>query len=154
MRRIRVLGVCLVWMAVILLAVQPVLATKRIYKAKLIDPDNRSVSGSALLATNPTGSGWNAQVFVRGVGGSVTEVWMSDSTHELPLCGVPGGAEATCTFDGQGNLDLETTLTSGLMAAWNWPGGAFRDALDAETVYVTVTYSSGVLSGNYVKIFP
>ena len=157
MKSTKILGLCLVGFAVMLLAVQPALATKRIYKARLIDPDNRSVSGSSLLGTNATGSAWNVRVFARNVNSTVSEVVISDGSYEILLCSSDpssGAAEVPCTFDGDGNLDLETTLTSGLLAAWGWSGSEFRDSLDNEEVVVSATYAGGVLSGIYLQVYP
>ncbi|MFZ0429681.1 MAG: hypothetical protein WAO20_16310 [Acidobacteriota bacterium] len=160
MKRLNGIGFFVLSVAILLLAFQPVFANLQlVYKTRLSNPGVRGVSGSAVLETNLLG-GWTAMVASHGVDYSVSEVWLStgpyaaNCTDCLPLCGVPGGSEETCEFNSDGDLVLQTNLTSGLLATWNWRGSDFRYAINNHLMVVTVIYGGGSLSGTLDQIFP
>jgi hypothetical protein len=142
-------------LAILFLVTEPALAAKRVYRAKL---KGQGVTGTAVLATNVNGSAWDFMVYARNVNNSVKEVWLVDQTegNSLPLCGVLGAAEAICTHDGDGNLDLSGSITSGVAHIWGWGGAAFRDALDNGRTELLLYNEGGALlaSGAFVRIFP
>jgi hypothetical protein len=149
-----------------------VYAAKRVFRARLsADNELHDVvlngpppTGTALFGTSPNGTGFQFQVFVRGLSGTPGGVHLhAPATTEetapvvLTLCGSPTPSVlGPCQLDSDGNLDLSGVVTSGALLQGITPSDFSEYLLDGQ-VYInahTPMNPAGEARGQLTQIFP
>jgi hypothetical protein len=135
------------------------LATKQLYQATIVDPNNRPV-GASVIMNQPTG--YDYAVRTHSLPGSVVQLaYLTPASGgwAITLCRNGGAAEDDCVYDASGNLDIEGAITPSMLIAAGVTGPGFRSALANEQLTVQLSNavpassSSIIGSGLYERTF-
>jgi hypothetical protein len=129
----------------------PALAVKQAYRTNI--SLNGQGAGSALIILNVVGTTNQTQYMVRTNARPnmvITSVWLApaDNSWTIPLCVNGAPADDDCTYDSNGDIDIEGSITAAMLIAEGVTGGQFYTALRNGELLVHLSDGS---TGTFVR---